>query len=122
MSHYVYRVYGLNGVLLYVGCSNCPARRMWQHSRENPMWFETVTRVTTQRYDDRAEALYAEKIAIKIEYPRYNVTNRAADHPESYGQLGWYELDRVRIALLHPEDCPKYLAARRRPVYDQAAS
>jgi hypothetical protein len=68
----LYRLYDVDGVLLYVGVTFQPTVRMSRHAATQPWWPE-VTRKTMTWYSDRFEACDAEEIAIRDEHPRYNV-------------------------------------------------
>lgn len=67
----LYRIYGENDELLYVGVTFSPAVRMAQHAVEQPWWPEVV-RKTMAWYPTRAEAAAAETAAIRTECPKYN--------------------------------------------------
>lgn len=69
---YVYRLFGDNDELLYVGCTAYLAERLATHRQQKPWWRE-VRRYTATSYWPRAEALKAEWEAIQTERPKYNV-------------------------------------------------
>ncbi|GAB2331761.1 GIY-YIG nuclease family protein [Streptomyces variabilis] len=68
----VYRLYGEDGALLYVGVSSAPKARWAQH-RADKAWWPEVRRYTIEWADNRAAALVHEAEAIRSETPRYNV-------------------------------------------------
>lgn len=70
--HALYRFYGGDGSLLYIGITNNPGRRWAQHGRAKPWWHE-VDRIELERYPTRAAVLSAEVAAIQAERPRHNV-------------------------------------------------
>lgn len=78
----VYRVFDEAGVLLYVGCTTQPIeKRMRGHEMQSP-WWPFYNSVTVEEHATRDEARYAEFTAITAEHPRWNVRDRAFDHPD----------------------------------------
>ncbi len=73
---YVYRLYSSDGRLLYIGKTYCVRGRFFRgpssHSQSKPWWPE-VSRVDVTVYRTEADALEAEKHAIREEYPLHNV-------------------------------------------------
>jgi predicted GIY-YIG superfamily endonuclease len=67
----LYRLYGADGTLLYVGITFDPKTRFWQHGDRKEWWWE-VARNTVTWYRSRYDALRAETAAIKTERPLYN--------------------------------------------------
>lgn len=67
----LYRLYGANDVLLYVGTSIDPQDRWEQHAR-GKLWWSSVTRASVEWHPNRAAALAAERAAIKTEKPLHN--------------------------------------------------
>lgn len=70
--HGLYRFFSVDSVLLYVGISVDPGRRLTQHAAVKDWWREIAT-ITISQYPDRTSVLVAEKIAIEEEKPVYNV-------------------------------------------------
>lgn len=68
----LYRLYGADNVLLYVGIAGKPDSRWKQHSRQKE-WWPKVTRKTLAWYETRAEAEAEELAAMAAERPVYNV-------------------------------------------------
>jgi hypothetical protein len=70
----VYRLYDAAGVLLYVGISDDPERRMTDH-RDNFPWWGDVAREKTTRvwFKSKEHARSAEGRAIATEHPVHNV-------------------------------------------------
>jgi hypothetical protein len=69
---YLYRHYGVDDALLYVGIAyDVPTRLRGHHHRASP-WFPLVTQVLVQQFPTRLEAAEAETIAILLEGPLYN--------------------------------------------------
>lgn len=71
-THALYRFFDAEGELLYVGITMNPAARWPKHRGGKPWWAE-VTDITLETFQARAEALAAERQAIKTEHPRYNI-------------------------------------------------
>lgn len=70
----LYRLYDAGGRLLYVGIASDWPRRMVQHRRSKDWWWK-VASTKLEQYASRAEALRAEKAAIKKDRPTYNTTH-----------------------------------------------
>jgi predicted GIY-YIG superfamily endonuclease len=68
----LYRLYGSDGRLLYVGISDQLGRRWEEHLRSKP-WWPKVQRMTSEWHADRPAAVLAEIAAIEAERPVYNV-------------------------------------------------
>lgn len=73
-EHALYRFFGADDALLYIGISIHPFARMGQHQGDKSWWGEVV-KVTIERHPNRADVEAAEKLAIKTEEPRYNVVH-----------------------------------------------
>lgn len=71
-EHILYRFYGTDGALLYVGITNSIGSRFKDHAREKPWWFE-VADCRVAFYADRASLARAEADSIAYEHPRYNI-------------------------------------------------
>lgn len=67
----VYRCYGRDGVLLYVGCTGKYGRRRNQHKAKSK-WFSEVVRIDLEAHANQRSALDAEAKAIWGEMPIYN--------------------------------------------------
>lgn len=68
----LYRHYDAEGVLLYVGISLTPMKRLSGHRRKSH-WSGKIARVEMEWHPSRAAAIKAERMAIKKEWPRHNV-------------------------------------------------
>ena len=75
----LYRLFGNDGALLYVGISGHWAKRLARHAARQGWWDEVVT-VTRQPFPSRDEALEAEAVAIRQERPRYNIRQEQPQH------------------------------------------
>lgn len=69
--HYIYRHYDADGVLLYVGLTVNPDRR--PHERRERPFLKASVRCAISAPMSRAEALAAERAAIRDELPLHNV-------------------------------------------------
>lgn len=78
---YVYRHFDENNVLLYVGSAYKPEQRTIHHKIYAP-WGCRIDRVEVERFENIDRARIAEYVAIQAEYPRWNIKDRALDHPD----------------------------------------
>lgn len=69
-THTLYRMYDVDGMLLYVGLTNDPAGRFRGHSAKD--WWEEVASITLEHHCDREDLKFAELEAIETEFPLYN--------------------------------------------------
>ena len=97
----LYRLYGADEALLYIGVSKHFGVRWQKHAATKPWWGE-VRSQTIQWFGTRDEALDAEALAIFGEQPRHNVIHRktAQRHREAQRRL------RGRCASLRIIDRP----------------
>jgi predicted GIY-YIG superfamily endonuclease len=85
MSVALYRFYGDDDRLLYIGISSQTATRIGQHVGDKD-WFQYVARATFEHYPTREVAAAAEKRAIKAEQPLYNLAH-VPDHILRPGEM-----------------------------------
>jgi DNA-binding GntR family transcriptional regulator len=71
----LYRFFDATGQLLYVGVSGNTETRWRQHAESKPWWSDVADK-TTEWLDSRAEALDAERTAIRTERPLHNHQNK----------------------------------------------
>jgi len=77
----LYRHFNSAGDLLYVGISKSAVARLGQHMHGSS-WAHEISRVEIEHLPSRAEALAAEKAAIRSELPIWNkIHNRPAEGP-----------------------------------------
>jgi len=74
----LYRFYGANGDLLYVGISRNALARMVQHKATQPWWPEVANMTVEHHEASRAAMLAMERRTILVERPRYNVHHGTA--------------------------------------------
>lgn len=91
----LYRHFDKEGVLLYVGISDCLSERDKQH-RATAHWHNLVHHTQTMWLDDRKSARAQESIAIIREKPKHNIQSRA-DVAVSESSIG------ARVALIRCE-------------------
>lgn len=77
----LYRFYSDTGQLLYVGRTINPGQRFTDHARTKT-WWPDVRGITTETYPDATQLAAAERRAIDIERPLYNI-QRPALRPTS---------------------------------------
>lgn len=70
--HILYRFWNAEDVLLYVGITCNPAKRLERHKGEKPWWNE-IASITMEHFTDRASLREAERAAIETEEPLYNI-------------------------------------------------
>lgn len=70
----LYRHFDEDGELLYVGISLNTIARLSQHQRHSE-WFGLIARVEIQWFDNRQLAESAERQAILVERPRFNIAH-----------------------------------------------
>lgn len=73
----LYRFYNADEALLYVGVTNDPVRRWDQHA-DAKEWWPQVARKTIEWFEGRAEALAAERTAIRSENPIHNHQSKSS--------------------------------------------
>src|SRR5688500_16967169 len=76
----LYRFYSSEGQLLYVGVTQDPPARFRDHRRQKE-WWTMVAGITVETYEGRAAVMSAERRAIKIEHPKYNVQHNTDRKP-----------------------------------------
>lgn len=93
----VYRIWGEDGSLLYVGTSATPLTRIAAHRSRD--WWTLVARIEIKSYESAAEARQAEYAAIRLERPIFNLSGRHRHLPVADGM--WWSTRRPVII-----DCP----------------
>lgn len=74
--HALYRFFGADGALLYIGITWNIATRFPRHQGGKPWWCE-VNSIKVEQHPDRASVLRAERAAIEAERPRYNINHNS---------------------------------------------
>jgi hypothetical protein len=77
---YLYRHYHPDGDLLYVGISLEPLRRQVRHTK-SAGWRNMICQIVIEPFATREQALAAEKLAIRSEFPRFNAAHNGHRHP-----------------------------------------
>ena len=91
---YLYRLLDHKGRLLYVGISNGPIYRLFQHLEEKP-WAPQITWQHVEPYDNRELAAEAERQTIELERPLYNIQFNNDEHAARVKEM--YERHRQEL-------------------------
>lgn len=78
----LYRHFGSNSELLYVGISINAFFRLHQHGK-GARWVNKITIMTIENFSTREEALAAEETAIREEKPKYNIVHNGKQEREA---------------------------------------
>jgi hypothetical protein len=89
---YLYRHYHPNGDLLYVGISLYVLARHLQHIKKSA-WQTSIFKILIEPFAAREEALAAEELAIRTEFPKFNTVHNNRRHPLQ--EIS--RIDRVRL-------------------------
>jgi predicted GIY-YIG superfamily endonuclease len=84
----VYRLYDESGSLLYVGMTVDPVARFRNHRYWHVDWWPYVDSVLFEDHPNRAEAAFAEKVAMILERPKENVVG-SYTRAQRYASGGW---------------------------------
>ena len=80
----MYRFWGTDGELLYIGISLSTVARMTQHRADKP-WWPNIATITIETHEcTRYQMLAIERTAIVLEQPKHNVTHGRRRYPESH--------------------------------------
>ena len=82
-ENFVYRCFGEDDSLLYVGVSKNVKNRLSYH-QANAVWYDQMQRHTVDRYRCRQDAENAEMRAIRCEKPLHNVVGRKEEYVSDY--------------------------------------
>ena len=83
----VYRVYGGDDILLYVGSTCDPLKRLLAHCNKSP-WAKQITKIVISEMMSEHEASRVEGEAIDNELPKHNKYGRKAYRGPSYKPTG----------------------------------
>jgi hypothetical protein len=78
--HVLYRMFDVDKNLLYVGISNSAGSRWSNHANDKPWWPE-VGSVEVEHFANRETVEHAERQAIDLEKPKYNIAHRTTSTP-----------------------------------------
>lgn len=84
----LYRVFGDDGLLLYIGISNNFGNRWKRHAKVQPWWDEKRRLTVDEWFDSRREAEATETTATKAEKPKYNKTHGTCPPRPRRGDTG----------------------------------
>lgn len=79
-THVLYRFFSATGQLLYVGITMNPPQRFKNH-RDSKDWWGEVSGITVENYTSRDELAQAERRAIQVEHPMYNIVHTKGTKP-----------------------------------------
>lgn len=100
--HFLYRVYGADGTLLYIGMTWDPWQRIATQLCSNREWGDLADHIDWEPIGNRERARAAEAAAIWTEAPIYNV---------QHNRLGaWRRLGIQRGACFACSDPPHHVA------------
>jgi predicted GIY-YIG superfamily endonuclease len=83
-EHVLYRLFGAEEKLLYVGITNHIGRRFRTHAEAQPWWPDVVD-CRTEFHRSRAELEAAERTAIRTEHPLHNKAHKVVFPIDSDG-------------------------------------
>lgn len=92
--HVLYRFFGDDGALLYIGITVNPVGRFAAHSTQKP-WWQEVRRIDMECFDSREEVLAAEAAAIIAEHPVHNVRHNTSVSAAERKAFKKYEAQKV---------------------------
>lgn len=88
-------------VLLYIGSTKRIEHRLSLHEKLTP-WYGQVTHYETVPYPTIEDARTAETAAIQTEFPRWNIKDRSADHPDGAARFVWQVAAKYPLGLRAP--------------------
>lgn len=102
---FVYQFYDASEILLYVGITNDPKRRLYQHARDKD-WFGGIAVVKLTSCKDETEAMASESFLIKALRPLHNIRQngghflevRAAELAALLARFVSVDLEQIREA------------------------
>jgi predicted GIY-YIG superfamily endonuclease len=116
-SHTLYRFFGSDGALLYIGITSNVRNRWSRHSKHRLDW-QLIASATMEHYPSRAEVLEAEKAAIRSERPLWNkVHNRRslAEVWALHAAGGWLTADDLAVLFNVKKKVARTWVERRGP-------
>lgn len=96
----LYRLYGADDRLLYVGITNNPEVRWQTHAREK-VWWPKVTHKTLEWFETRKSAERVERIEILEERPAYNLQHNPGRARELHNKAN--ALERLAGTVVAPK-------------------
>lgn len=117
----VYRCYNEAGALMYVGIADNLGQRLRRHDRDAP-WWNDVASIRIERYEERADALAAERRTIRMAQPIYNKIARIPEiladpaYRDRKQIIAYFALSSNILARLMREGLP-YERIEGRPIF-----
>ena len=93
----LYRHFDKYGMLLYVGISNDPDRRIKEHKEKK--WYRYIHKIKIKEYKSRDKALELEEKAIKKELPIYNTIHNKTNTKSHFKYLIFRLLCKIERLL-----------------------
>lgn len=118
--HFLYRCYDRDGLLVYIGCSSDPRRRMEHHRAGRNATSRLIQQyavrfeVDTDAYYSRDAARDAEAVAIHAEQPLFNIQHRCDSWASIKRQIEDYEAGRSVRRWASPLPSRRVLEAIKR--------
>lgn len=94
-THKLYRHFDATGRLLYIGITNSPLTRLSQHLRTSH-WSDDIARMDIECYSSQALAKEAEKAAIELEAPPFNINHQLPNRTSNRAKNGRIVVARDR--------------------------
>lgn len=114
----LYRLYGADDALLYIGITGNKVQRFEGH-RRNTRWWKQVARKELTTFPDRASAVAAEEKAVLAEQPRYNV-EYTRPKPSKVLSVTLYPAQQARLEAFSAKHGLAMSAAMRKLIDDHA--
>ena len=103
----IYRHYDKDGVLLYVGLSRNPIKRLGQH-RVHSLWFYSISRMEIEWAKTREDAAEKEYRAVRREKPLFNTVYNRPNSKRRGETMKPVEQTAPRVAEeVEPEPAPR---------------
>lgn len=99
--HQLYRHFGADDLLLYVGISLSTVSRLAQH-RTQSGWFHKIVKITIENFRTISEARFSEKSAIKKEKPIYNFMHNSQKKIKKETPIKIVTVDEAVTELIKP--------------------
>lgn len=110
----LYKHYDSTGKLLYVGIANNVIKRLGCH-RHSSEWHDQIARIDVTHYPSRQSALNAEREAIKLENPPYNITHSPTNKQkvrEGAVKISEADVAKYPLVVAERDEIPKFYNRR----------
>lgn len=120
MPNAIYRFFGSNDVLLYVGRSKNPFKRLNGHLRDKDM--KAVKSITIQWVSRKVDIVAVEAAAIRSEKPVWNIHHTKVAEDKAAKVAKAAELKAAKKAPPRTVNIPVRVSNEEREAYTQAAN